>query len=114
MRFLVVEDNTKMREIICRFISAPGNVIMECSDGDEALDAFIFFRPDWVLMDYEMERVDGITATEQIINNDPSAKVLIVSQHTGKEMEEAAENAGAKKFISKENLIELKKVLNNY
>ncbi|MFO7447671.1 MAG: response regulator transcription factor [Ignavibacteriaceae bacterium] len=113
MRILIIEDNTRMRKIICRFISEPGDVIMECSDGDEALAAYTIFRPDWVLMDYEMARVDGVTATKEIMENDPSAKVLIVSQYNDIEIQEAAVNAGAIKFISKENLIELKRIISN-
>lgn len=108
MRLLIVEDNTEMRKTIRKVVATPKDIVMECSDGDEALSAYTSFHPDWVLMDYEMERIDGVTATADILQHDPSAKVMIVSQHNDIDVREAAEKAGAKKFISKQNIIELK------
>jgi len=41
--------------------------IEECGDGAEALDAYHRCLPDWVLMDVEMDQLDGITATREIL-----------------------------------------------
>jgi len=53
----------------------------ECAVGDEALDSYRSYIPDWVLMDVELPGLDGITATQQITAAFPTARVLIVSDY---------------------------------
>ncbi|MCK9410529.1 MAG: response regulator transcription factor [Bacteriovoracaceae bacterium] len=113
MRFLIVEDNPAMRKTIRKIVASPEDAVMECSDGDEALAAYITFHPDWVLMDYEMERKDGITATTEILHSDSKAKVLVLSQYNDEDIRETAEKAGAYQFIAKQNILDIKKIINH-
>jgi DNA-binding NarL/FixJ family response regulator len=55
--------------------------IEECGDGAEALDAYHRCLPDWALMDIEMDRIDGIIATREILLSYPRARVVIVSKY---------------------------------
>ncbi len=73
-------------------------------DGAEALDAYHRCLPDWVLMDIEMEEVDGITATREILLSYPRARVVIVSKYADDQTREAARKAGACGYVLKENL----------
>jgi DNA-binding NarL/FixJ family response regulator len=113
MRLMIVEDNSMMRNTIRRVVAGRKDVVMECGDGDEAVSAYDTFRPDWVVMDYEMPRVDGITATARIMATDPNAKVLVVSQHNDVDLWHAAEKAGAIKFVAKQNISEIKEFINH-
>ncbi len=100
-----------MRRMIGKVVSDMVSEIEECSDGAEALAAYSRFLPDWVLMDIEMDQMDGITATREIINVYPDAKVLIVSKYGDEQLLEAAFKAGACGHVIKENLLAIREVL---
>ena len=111
LRFLIVEDHPEMRRVIRRLISGIATEIVECDDGGEALEAYANSRPDWVLMDIEMKVMDGITATEQIRAVFPEAKVIIVTNHDNQALRHAAREAGARGYILKDNLFEMRSLL---
>lgn len=108
---LIVEDDGAMRELIKRVIGDLADSICECSDGRDALAVYEKYRPAWVLMDIRMEHMDGIAATQQITTAWPSARVLIVTSYTDEDLREAAHRAGACGFVSKENLLEIRRWL---
>jgi CheY-like chemotaxis protein len=108
---LIVEDDGAMRELIKRVIGDLADSFWECGDGRDALDLYEKHRPTWVLMDIRMEHVDGLTATQQITTAWPSARVLVVTSYTDEDLREAAQRAGAYGYISKENLLEIRKWL---
>jgi DNA-binding NarL/FixJ family response regulator len=85
--------------------------IKECEDGAEALSAYRIFSPDWVLMDWEMKQIDGLTATKEIISAFPAAKIVMVTLHDRTELRTAAEKAGACGFVCKDNLQALNQFL---
>jgi CheY-like chemotaxis protein len=73
MTLLIVDDNREMRQLMKSIVSEVCDEIFECEDGDEVLPAFNAHRPDWVLMDVEMKRVDGLRATSDLMNRYPEA-----------------------------------------
>ena len=110
MNVMIVEDNPMMREMIKRFvIKQVENVelIVESSDGAEAIEQYRHHHPDWVLMDVEMKPVDGITAVNVIRMMDERAKIIMVTAHGDTAIRAAAQNAGALAFVLKENLEEI-------
>ena len=111
MTVLIVEDDRAMRELIKKVIGDLADGVCECGDGRDALALYEKHRPAWVLMDIRMEHVDGLTATQQITMAWPFARVLIVSSHTDDDLRDAAYRAGACGYISKENLLEIRKWL---
>ncbi len=82
--------------------------VCECEDGAEAFAAFQKHRPQWVLMDLAMRRMNGLNATRQISKAFPDAKIAIVTNHDDTNMRLAATSAGACAYIIKENLIDLR------
>jgi CheY-like chemotaxis protein len=106
----IVEDNTKMRQLIKSLYSAYFNKIYECEDGSEALEIYRQNKPNWVLMDIVMKEMDGITATKQIMDIYPDAKIIIVTDYDDEELRQNAKSAGAYNYILKENLSELEKI----
>src|SRR4051794_25247875 len=81
MNLLIVEDSEQMRRTIKTFVRDLASEIHECADGAEALAAYRAHRPDWVLMDIRVGRVDGITATRQIKAADAAARIVIVTNY---------------------------------
>lgn len=110
---LIVEDNIKMREMIKNMFKGTFCHVYECEDGSEALDAYRLYKPDWVLMDIVMKKMDGITATKQILTSFPEAKVIIVTDYDDKELRRKAKSAGACDYVLKEDLSVLEKILLN-
>ncbi len=111
MKVLIVDDNPQMRRMIRRFLPASFDEVRECSDGAFALSDYIEFQPDLVLMDWQMKRMDGLTATGEILRIFPEACILLVTQFDDAELREAATESGARGFVAKDNLIMLRSIL---
>jgi CheY-like chemotaxis protein len=110
MKVLIVDDNPQMREMIRRFLPVSAEEIRECPDGAFALAAYTDFLPDYVLMDWQMNVMDGLTATREILKNFPEAKILMVTQYDDAELQEAAGKAGASGFILKDDISALRQI----
>jgi DNA-binding NarL/FixJ family response regulator len=63
------------------------------------------------LMDWEMNEMDGITATKQIIKNFPKANILLVTQYDDDILRIAAKEAGACGYVLKDDLSALRKIV---
>jgi CheY-like chemotaxis protein len=111
MKVLIVEDDRAMRELMKRMVGDLVDRFCECDDGRDALAAYEADRPDWVLMDIRMKDIDGLAATEQIVNAWPGARVLIVTSYGDASLREAARLAGAYGYVLKEDLLEIRRWL---
>lgn len=107
---LIVEDNPSMRRLIKSVVEDLVVCVHECEDGSEALAAYEKCLPDWVVMDVEMKEKDGITATREIMETHPEAKILILTKYDSGRLRERAELAGASKFILKEDLLTIRQI----
>jgi CheY-like chemotaxis protein len=111
MNLLIVEDSEQMRRTIKTFVRDLASEIHECADGAEALAAYRAHRPDWVLMDIRVGRMDGITATRQIKAADATARIVIVTNYDDADLRALASTAGACAYVVKENLFVLRQLL---
>jgi DNA-binding NarL/FixJ family response regulator len=76
-------------------------IVAECSDGSEALDALRRSSPDVVLMDVRMPIVDGVAATEQLHAEEPTIPVLALTTFDDDEALAGMLRAGAAGFVLK-------------
>ncbi len=76
-------------------------VIAEADDGGEAVQLALSLKPDVILMDLVMEKMDGIEATRQIIEKWPEAKIIIVTSFLDDEKVYPALEAGATSYMLK-------------
>ena len=113
MKLLIVDDHRAMRRLIGIVVNDLFSAVVECEDGADALAAYERHQPDWVLMDIEMSRMDGITATRNIMQAFPRAKIVIVSKHDDKQLQATARTAGACGYVLKENLLAVRELLEN-
>lgn len=111
MKILIVDDSRKVREMIKGILVDSVEEILECDNGFDALTLYEQHHPDCVLMDIEMQPVDGIKTTGWIKQSDPDARIIIVTQYDTEEFREKAHEAGVRKFISKEDLTGLPEVI---
>jgi CheY-like chemotaxis protein len=107
MKLLIVEDNSGVRQVIRTLVASVAHEICECADGAGVLTVYKLEQPDFVLMDIQMEGIDGITATRQVKAVDPKARIIMVTDYDQPDLREAAFQAGACAYVSKENLLEL-------
>jgi DNA-binding NarL/FixJ family response regulator len=107
MIFLIADDNARMRESLKRFLSRnvpDHHQFIEAVDGDNALRLFEQYRPDVVLMDIQMEPMDGLTALRLIRTVDTEARIVIVTSFDDVRYRAAAHEAGAAGYVMKDHL----------
>jgi DNA-binding NarL/FixJ family response regulator len=103
IRVLIADDQAMVREGFAVLLTAQPDidVVGEAADGRDAVDQAGRLRPDVVLMDVRMPVLDGITATRQIIENDPDSRVVILTTFDLDEYVYDALRAGASGFLLK-------------
>jgi DNA-binding NarL/FixJ family response regulator len=104
IRILIVEDQRIVREgLVALFEDEPAiSIVGEAAGGEEAVAAYLALRPDVVLMDLQMPRVDGPEATRRIRAADPEARILVLTTYATDEFIFAALRAGAKGYLLKD------------
>ncbi|HVH64404.1 MAG TPA: response regulator transcription factor [Candidatus Acidoferrum sp.] len=104
IRVLVVDDQTLVREgLVTMLRLTPGvEVVGAASDGAAAVDMAVTHRPDVVLMDLRMPRVDGVQATSQILERRPDTRVIVLTTYADDESVFAALQAGARGYLTKD------------
>jgi DNA-binding NarL/FixJ family response regulator len=102
-RVLLVDDQELVRAGFRLILENAGiEVAGEAGDGLEALEVAQRCRPDVVLMDIRMPRLDGIEATSRLVASDPTVKVLALTTFDLDEYVYAAIRAGASGFLLKD------------
>lgn len=102
MLILVVDDERIIRTGLRDILSAAGYKVRVASDGYVALRSIREVRPDLVIMDVSMARMDGITACREIRRFDEQLPVLFLTAYESDENELKALCVGADDFISKD------------
>lgn len=102
---VLVDDQAIVRSGLARILAPEDGfaVLAECADGDEVVAAVEKHRPDVVLMDLRMRRVDGITATRLVRELVSPPAVLVVTTFDEDELLWGAVSAGAAGFLLKES-----------
>ena len=80
VRVMVVDDHPMWRDAVERDLIAAGfNVVGVAANGSEALARFPAARPNVVVLDLQIPSPNGVEVTAEIVRQDPSARVLILS-----------------------------------
>jgi len=104
VRVVVVDDQALVRAGFRMILDAEDDleVVAEAADGEEAVTAVRRCRPDVVLMDVRMPRMDGLEATRRILESGAPCRVIVLTTFDLDEYVYAALRAGASGFLLKD------------
>jgi DNA-binding NarL/FixJ family response regulator len=104
IKVLLAEDHTIVREGFRAMLKLEDDleVVGEAQDGRQALALAIKLRPDVVLMDIAMQRLNGLEATRQILKAVPETRILILSAHSDDAYVKNAVESGAVGYLLKQ------------
>lgn len=101
-RILIVEDDPQNMYLARFLLEKAGYDVLSASDGEEAVDAALAERPDLILMDMLLPRMDGFEATRRIkAHDDYEVTVVALTAYSMKGDKEAILRAGCDGYISK-------------
>ncbi|GEM01727.1 two-component system, NarL family, response regulator DegU [Halolactibacillus halophilus] len=118
-KIVLIDDHVLFREGIRRILDFENDfeVVAEGSDGENAMSLVDTYQPDVVLMDINMERVNGVEATKQLVDKYPQLKVIILSIHDDENYVTHALKSGAQGYLLKdmdsESLVQAIKVVSD-
>ena len=102
VRYLIVDDSVFARKNLARIVeSFGGEIAGEAGDGLTAISEYERSKPDIVLMDITMPQMEGIEAAEKIVQQNPEARIVMVSSVGYQENIVAALQRGARHFVQK-------------
>lgn len=117
MKIMIVDDHADMRRLLGNILTMAdkdllaGNndslELIECESAEEAIEQYPKISPDFVLMDFQLTGMNGIQATELILQNDAGAKVIFVTSYDSPTFRKKTSHLSALGFISKKDLSQI-------
>lgn len=104
MRILLVEDYKPYRSLISSLLSEDHNLelVGEAEDGLEAVEEARQLKPDIILMDIGLPKLNGLAAARRMLDLVPSAKIIFLTQETDADVVKEALNLGARGYVLKQ------------
>ena len=101
LKVVVAEDEALIRlDLVEMLIESGYEVVGQAGDGFKAIELTENFKPDLVIMDIKMPKLDGISAAEKIASN-RICPVVILTAFSQKDLVEKARDAGAMAYLTK-------------
>jgi DNA-binding NarL/FixJ family response regulator len=103
-KIVIAEDHTILREGLRMLLSSNPDfeVVGEAQDGLEAIRSVETNKPDLVLMDLSMPRMNGVGAIQEIKKQSPATKILVLTVHKTEEYILTTLKAGADGYVLKD------------
>lgn len=108
IRVLLVDDHAMLRRGMALLLREEADmaVVGEAGDGEAAIAQTLALKPDVLVMDISMPKLNGIDATQKILAECPDSKIIALSIHSSKHFVDGMLNAGAAGYLLKESLPE--------
>ena len=108
IRVLIADDSPTALRSVCEYLEFAGGfeIVGTASDGQNAVQLIALKKPDLVLLDLSMPRVNGLEAAVQIRLSSPDLRVIIFSELHGLSLADECRRHGADSFVAKNLLPE--------
>jgi len=99
---MIADDSDAIRLVLKDILSIGDHTIVgEAKDGAEAVELFPKVNPDLLLLDLAMPKKDGLTVVREIIAQNPTAKIILITASDDQKIIQQCLDSGASSFISK-------------
>ncbi len=99
---MIVDDSNFMRTKLRIALEKVGHeVVGQASNGNEAIDLYMKCQPDAVTMDIVMPEQNGLIAVKKIVDQDPNARIIVITALGHEPMIRKALSFGALNFLIK-------------
>jgi len=104
IRVLVADDHPVVRHGLCTMLEIEDDIIVvgRAADGEEAVAQARETHPDIILMDVQMPNVDGLEAMRRIREDDPEARVIVLTTYRDEDYIFPSLRAGARAYLLKD------------
>jgi DNA-binding response OmpR family regulator len=103
MKVLVVDDSVVVRRLVSARLAADGHEVIEAQDGQAAVDAAVRERPDLIVLDRQMPKMDGFEVCTRLRQDERlrGVKILMLTDNRGEHTLIESLERGADEFMSK-------------
>ncbi|RUM74719.1 MAG: DNA-binding response regulator [Sulfurovum sp.] len=84
-KLLYIEDDKDIQEIYLNLLQEYVGEILCANDGEEGYEKYLLFKPDIILLDINMPKVDGLTLAKKIREVDKDVKIIITTSYSERE-----------------------------
>jgi DNA-binding NarL/FixJ family response regulator len=107
LRILIADDHEVVRRGLSSLLQAQAGweVVAEAADGREAVEKAKQLKPDFVILDIGMPNLNGLAATRQLAQYDPTCKIIVLTITDSDQVIREALDAGARGFVLKSDAV---------
>jgi DNA-binding NarL/FixJ family response regulator len=105
-RVLIADDHALFAEALEAILAVDGRIVVvgRAVNGEQAVELAASLRPDVILMDISMPVMDGIEATQRIVETKPDTRVLVLTGSDSPRDIDNARRAGAAGYVTKDRI----------
>jgi two-component system phosphate regulon response regulator PhoB len=103
MKVVVADDSTTVRRLVAARLAADGYEVLEAEDGQQALDLTLSERPDLVVLDKVMPKLDGFEVVRALREREEtrSIRIVMLTEQTGEDSVLDGLDLGVDEYIPK-------------
>jgi DNA-binding NarL/FixJ family response regulator len=105
LRVLVADDHRVMLDTLVRLLSRDFDVVAAVTDGESAVEKAAELKPDLLVLDIAMPRLNGIAAARAVMDTGSTARIVFVTNMRDREFVDGSLALGSVGFVVKNRLI---------
>jgi DNA-binding NarL/FixJ family response regulator len=105
LRVLVADDHRVMLDTLVRLLSRDFEVVAAVTDGESAVEKAAELKPDLLVLDIAMPRLNGIAAARAVMDAGSTARIVFVTNMRDREFVDGSLALGSVGFVVKDRLI---------
>jgi DNA-binding NarL/FixJ family response regulator len=104
IKIIISDDHQLFRDGIANLLSSSPQIeiVAQAENGQEAIEKAVLYKPDIIIMDISLPKINGVEATRILHNELPKTKVLVLTMHAEKNYIKEALEAGACGYLFKD------------